>query len=81
MSGPMFLESILACSFSEAKSVNGKKGRGADRLYRILISETTHQIWKLHCIRVIERGSDPSFSKAEIHNKLACINSRLRSKI
>ncbi|KAJ7309941.1 hypothetical protein DFH08DRAFT_719139, partial [Mycena albidolilacea] len=62
----------------------GKKDRGADRLYRILISETAYQIWKLRCIRVIKRGSDPSryFSEAEIHNKwLACINSRLRSDI
>ncbi|KAJ7690568.1 RnaseH-domain-containing protein, partial [Mycena olivaceomarginata] len=76
--------SILACGFSEAKSANGKKDRGADQLYRTLISETAHQIWKLRCIRVIERGSDPLryFSEAEIHNKwLACINSRLRSDI
>ncbi|KAJ7325763.1 hypothetical protein DFH08DRAFT_711140 [Mycena albidolilacea] len=76
--------SILACSFSEAKSANGKKERGADQLYRILISETAHQIWKLRCIRVIEHGSDPLryFSEAEIHNKwLATINSRLRSDI
>ncbi|KAJ7895226.1 hypothetical protein B0H14DRAFT_3081260 [Mycena olivaceomarginata] len=62
--------SILACGFSQAKL--------------ILISETAHQIWKLCCIRVIERGSDPLryFSEAKIHNKwLACINSRLRSDI
>ncbi|KAJ7792967.1 hypothetical protein B0H14DRAFT_3094075 [Mycena olivaceomarginata] len=60
------------------------KDRGADRLYRIPISETAHQIWKLRCIQVIEHGSDPSryFSEAEIQNKwLACINSRLRSDI
>ncbi|KAJ7791594.1 hypothetical protein B0H14DRAFT_2395487 [Mycena olivaceomarginata] len=75
---------ILACSFAEVEDASGKRDRGADRLYRILVSETAHLIWKLRCLRVIERGSDPSryFSEYEIHNRwLACINARLRTDI
>jgi hypothetical protein len=75
---------ILACGFAEVEDANGKRHRGADRLYRILVSETAHLIWKLRCLRVIERGSDPSqyFSEYEIHNRwLACINARLRTDI
>ncbi|KAJ7850852.1 hypothetical protein B0H13DRAFT_1585009, partial [Mycena leptocephala] len=58
----------------------GKRDNRADRLFRILISETVHLIWKLRCMRVIERGSDPMryFSEKEIHNRwLSCINQRL----
>ena len=75
---------ILACGFAEVEDANGKRDRGADRLYRILISETAHLIWKLRCTRVIERGSDPSkyFTKYEIHNRwLACINAHLHLDI
>ncbi|KAJ7802283.1 hypothetical protein B0H14DRAFT_2614429 [Mycena olivaceomarginata] len=77
---------ILACGFAEVEDASGKRDRlrGADRLYRILVSETAHLIWKLRCLRVIERGSDPSryFSEYEIHNRwLACINARLRTDI
>ncbi|KAJ7351636.1 hypothetical protein DFH08DRAFT_694381 [Mycena albidolilacea] len=51
---------VLACGFTEVEDANGKRDRGADRLYRILVSETAHLIWKLCCTRVIERGSDPT---------------------
>ncbi|KAJ7809292.1 hypothetical protein B0H14DRAFT_3090931 [Mycena olivaceomarginata] len=75
---------VLACGFAEVEDANGKRDRGADRLYRILVSETAHLIWKLRCLRVIEWGSDPSryFSEYEIHNRwLACINACLRTDI
>ncbi|KAJ7688651.1 hypothetical protein B0H14DRAFT_3101159 [Mycena olivaceomarginata] len=58
--------SILACGFANVD-------RGANRLFRVLISETAHLIW-----------NDPAkyFSEAEIHNRwLACINARLQSDI
>ncbi|KAJ7740169.1 hypothetical protein B0H14DRAFT_3609685 [Mycena olivaceomarginata] len=73
---------ILACGFADIDDAKGKRDRGANRLYRIMISETAHLIWKLRCIRVIERGSDPTkyFTETEIHSRwLSCINSRLRS--
>ncbi|KAJ7722244.1 hypothetical protein B0H14DRAFT_2411478, partial [Mycena olivaceomarginata] len=50
----------LACGFADVDDAKGKRDRGANRLYRIMISETAHLIWKLRCIRVIERGSDPT---------------------
>ncbi|KAJ7806638.1 hypothetical protein B0H14DRAFT_3767615 [Mycena olivaceomarginata] len=76
--------SILACGFANIVDAAGRQDRGANQLFRVLISETAHLIWKLRCLRVIERGSDPAkyFSEAEIHNRwLACINARLRSDI
>jgi hypothetical protein len=75
------LGSIFACGFAHFKTAKDKPDKGADRLFRILISETAHLIWKLRCTRVIERGSDPTkyFSEREIHNRwLSCINQRLR---
>ncbi|KAJ7636504.1 hypothetical protein FB45DRAFT_1001578 [Roridomyces roridus] len=76
------LGGILACGFAGVHDASGKKDSGADRLFRILISETAHQIWKTRCTRVIDNGSNPEkyLSEHEIHNKwLACINERLRS--
>ncbi|KAJ7239221.1 hypothetical protein B0H12DRAFT_1025321 [Mycena haematopus] len=72
---------ILACGFAEVEDARGKKDSGANRLYRILISETAHLIWKFRCTRVIENGSDPAKhpTEYELHNKwLGCINSRLK---
>ena len=71
----------MACGFADVEDANGRRDPGANRLYRILISETAHLIWKSRCTRVIERGSDPSryFSEAELRNKwTSCINTRLR---
>ncbi|KAJ7626948.1 hypothetical protein FB45DRAFT_1059828 [Roridomyces roridus] len=76
------LGGILACGFAGVHDASGKKDSGADRLFRILISETAHQIWKTRCTRVIDNGSNPEKypSEHEVHNKwLACINERLRS--
>ncbi|KAJ6571139.1 hypothetical protein B0H19DRAFT_1218947 [Mycena capillaripes] len=75
---------IFACGLADIENAQGRRDKAASRLYRIVISETAHQIWNLRCKRVIERGSDPSkyFSEAELHNKwLHCINSRLRIEI
>ncbi|KAJ7208430.1 hypothetical protein B0H12DRAFT_1034237, partial [Mycena haematopus] len=72
---------ILACGLVDVEDVRGKKDLGANRLFRILISETAHQIWKIRCKRVIEHGSDPAKypSDCELHNKwLGIINSRLK---
>ncbi|KAJ7803829.1 ribonuclease H-like protein, partial [Mycena leptocephala] len=78
------LGTIFACGLAHFKTSRGKRDKGADRLFRILISETAHLIWKLRCTRVIERGSDPTkyFSEKELHNRwLSCINQRLRLDI
>src|SRR6201996_7737815 len=48
------------------------------RLYRILVTETAHLIWKIRCQRVIEENNIPK-SQTEIHNRwTAAINERLQ---
>ncbi|KAJ7163885.1 ribonuclease H-like protein [Mycena crocata] len=72
---------IFACGLADVRNAAGKKDAGANRLFRILISETAHQIWHLRCTRVITWGNDPLhfLSEAELHNKwLHRINSRLK---
>ncbi|KAJ7136376.1 ribonuclease H-like protein [Mycena crocata] len=72
---------IFACGLADVRDSRGKRDSGANRLFRILISETAHQIWKLRCTRVIQRGNDPALyhTEAELHNKwLFCINTRLK---
>ncbi|KAJ7430777.1 hypothetical protein FB451DRAFT_1038724 [Mycena latifolia] len=74
--------SVFACALVDVRNQAGKRDEGANRLFRILISETAHLIWKFRCTRVIDRGNDPTrfFTEAELHNKwLHCINSRLRT--
>ncbi|KAJ7018275.1 ribonuclease H-like protein [Mycena alexandri] len=73
---------IFAGGLVDVQNGAGKSDKGANRLFRILISETAHLIWKLRCTRVIERNSNPAryYSEAEIHNKwLHCINSHLKT--
>ncbi|EIM91131.1 uncharacterized protein STEHIDRAFT_49333, partial [Stereum hirsutum FP-91666 SS1] len=71
---------ILGCGVSDFKTGDGKRLPGANRLWRILISESAHLIWKLCCIRRIQHEDDPemSFSHNEIHNKwVFTMNQRL----
>ncbi|KAJ7262351.1 hypothetical protein C8J57DRAFT_1436409 [Mycena rebaudengoi] len=56
---------ILGCGHTEFKNSKGKKNRAAGRLFRILISESAHIIWKLRNERVI---SGRTHSDIEIHN-------------
>ncbi|KAJ7178149.1 ribonuclease H-like protein [Mycena filopes] len=73
--------SIFARGLVDIRDEKGRRDEGAIRLFRILVTETAHLVWKLRCTRVIDRGGDPSryFSEVELHNKwLFCINSRLK---
>jgi ribonuclease HI len=50
-------------------TVEGRKSPADDRLYKILITESTHLIWKLRCEFVVGReGTDPP-SDHEVRNK------------
>ena len=71
--------SILACGLSDFKTTKGKKLAGANRLYRIIISESAHLIWKIRCKRLLESNpNDPLISRTEVHNKwVKAINMRL----
>ncbi|KAJ7867254.1 hypothetical protein B0H14DRAFT_2159005, partial [Mycena olivaceomarginata] len=62
------LESILGCGLVDLKDECGKKKRGSEQMYRILISESAYTIWMLINDRVISRAGSP-INEAEITNK------------
>ncbi|KAJ7590020.1 hypothetical protein C8J56DRAFT_1139730 [Mycena floridula] len=72
---------ILACPMAELVSSRGKKRPGASRLFRILISEAAHLIWKLRNERTIpdeEGRTQPAASVKEIENRFtSAMNARL----
>ncbi|KAE9392449.1 hypothetical protein BT96DRAFT_1057036 [Gymnopus androsaceus JB14] len=68
---------ILSCGLLKVKDPEGKYMQGDSRLYRILISESAHLIWKLRCNRVINGKAD--FLETEIENRWwRTIQSRLK---
>ncbi|EIN10799.1 hypothetical protein PUNSTDRAFT_63757 [Punctularia strigosozonata HHB-11173 SS5] len=69
---------ILGSQCTEIKDSKGKIKRGQTRLYRILIAESAHLIWKIRCQRVIRDGNRPLTQK-EIRNRWkATMNARLK---
>ncbi|KAJ3919310.1 ribonuclease H-like protein [Lentinula edodes] len=73
---PSFGE-ILSCGLVELKDNDGNPKKGDSRVYRIIVSESAHLIWKLRNARVINGKGFPSAQ--EILNKWNnCINSRLQ---
>ncbi|KAJ7195934.1 hypothetical protein GGX14DRAFT_376591 [Mycena pura] len=72
------LGTVLGCGLAEFRDSGGKIDRGTQRLYRILISESAYQIWRLRNERVIDRDGVPA-SEEEIVNKFKfAINQRLQ---
>ncbi|KAJ7203279.1 hypothetical protein GGX14DRAFT_535913 [Mycena pura] len=72
------LGTILGCGLAEFRDSRGKIDRGAQRLYRVLISESAYLIWRLRNERVIDRDGEPA-SEEEIVNKFKfTINQRLQ---
>ncbi|KAF9058415.1 hypothetical protein BDP27DRAFT_1241297, partial [Rhodocollybia butyracea] len=66
---------VLACGLTSFKKGN-KTLKGESRLYRIIVSESAHLIWKLRNARVINGTPNPSAQ--EVTNRwLFTINSRL----
>ncbi|KAJ7138537.1 hypothetical protein C8R43DRAFT_1089353 [Mycena crocata] len=62
---------IMACAAIK------KQDAGTTRLFRIIVSESAHLIWRLRCERVIQEKN--AASNNEIHNRwLRGINNRLR---
>ncbi|KAJ7615152.1 hypothetical protein DFH06DRAFT_919230, partial [Mycena polygramma] len=58
---------IMACGLIKKGNSPGKTDAGTTRLYRIVISESAHLIWRLRNERVIN-GKDPP-SETEIQNR------------
>ncbi|KAF8221387.1 hypothetical protein L208DRAFT_1328167, partial [Tricholoma matsutake] len=50
---------ILGCVLADFKGEKGKKLHGKNHLFEILITESTHLIWKLQCEKVIKFEGDP----------------------
>jgi ribonuclease HI len=72
------LGTILGCGLAEFRDEKGKMKRGAQRLYRILMSESAYLIWKIRNDRVISRDGEPA-TEDEIVNKWKyTINLRLQ---
>jgi ribonuclease HI len=70
---------VLGCGLTNFKSADRKPSQGTNRLYRILISEAAHFIWKLRNDRLFKYQSEDDWpQQSEIHNRwLATINARL----
>ncbi|KAJ7271111.1 hypothetical protein C8J57DRAFT_948518, partial [Mycena rebaudengoi] len=57
----------LGCGLSVFRDESDKPHLGSSRLYKILISESAHLIWKLRCECVIGRDGEPPTVK-EVRN-------------
>ncbi|KAH9829033.1 uncharacterized protein C8Q71DRAFT_799858 [Rhodofomes roseus] len=69
---------IIGCANAAFKDEKGKILKGLTRLYRILVSEAAHQIWKLRNAQVINSEDNEPPSIDEIRNKwMNTINNRL----
>ncbi|KAH9926108.1 uncharacterized protein B0H18DRAFT_876537, partial [Fomitopsis serialis] len=71
---------ILSLGLTAWKDKKGRTRPGATRLWRILISEAVHLIWKLRCDRVIGHAEEDGWEHrdAEVTNKLQyTLNARL----
>ncbi|KAF5378486.1 hypothetical protein D9615_007135 [Tricholomella constricta] len=71
----------LGCALITFKDDQGKPKVGADRLYKIIMTESTHLIWKLRCEWRIGKDSDPEkrHTETEVVNKwYEAINRRLK---
>lgn len=61
---------ITGCGMSKFLSKTGKHKLGAERFYRILMTESAYLIWKIRCERVLERSNrDQWHSAQEIKNR------------
>ncbi|KAJ7624010.1 hypothetical protein B0H17DRAFT_963997 [Mycena rosella] len=69
--------SLMGCGLASFKDEKGEPLDRHERLYRILISESMHLIWKLRCECVIGCNGEPLIMH-EVHNRwLKNINERL----
>ncbi|KAI0344347.1 hypothetical protein BDW22DRAFT_1316404, partial [Trametopsis cervina] len=74
------LGNILGAPLASFHTASGRPAPGASRLYRIMMTESAHLIWRLRCERVIDRCDDefPLHTHHEIDARwLAAMNARL----
>lgn len=69
---------ILGCTMADFRNNANKRQPGANRLYKILVSETAYLIWVLRCQRVIEWENSKTHTINELTNRWHhMINQRL----
>ena len=71
---------ILGGGLANFKTPGGKPDTGKNRLFQVLVSESTFLIWKIRCERRFQRRDDAEMfhSRQEVHNRwVAAINKRL----
>ncbi|KAI0686285.1 ribonuclease H-like protein, partial [Cytidiella melzeri] len=74
------LGNILGAALIDLRTPDKKRLHGASRLYRIMITESAHLIWRMRCERRIDRQhlQHPEHSIPEIDRRwLAAMNSRI----
>jgi len=59
---------VLGSAIAPLKKSDGSPDPGSSRLYRILVMESAHLIWKLRCERVVSRDNE-SFSPQEVASR------------
>ncbi|KAJ7922012.1 hypothetical protein B0H13DRAFT_1604129, partial [Mycena leptocephala] len=75
---PVSLGSILGCGLAEFRDEKGELRRGAQWLFRILISESAYLIWKLRNDRVISRDGEPATEDKIVNKWKFTINQTLQ---
>ncbi len=68
---PLSLGMLLGAPAFTLRELRERRTPGLDRLCRIVLTESTHLVWKLRCERVIQRENDPErwHTKAEVANR------------
>ncbi|THU75881.1 hypothetical protein K435DRAFT_706187, partial [Dendrothele bispora CBS 962.96] len=59
---------IIGAGLANISSQTGKRKSGDERLYKILIAESSYLAWKLCCERVIQNNNTP-FTEQEVENR------------
>ncbi|KZP21144.1 ribonuclease H-like protein [Athelia psychrophila] len=70
---------VMACALADFRTPEGDKLTGANRLYRIIVSESAWLIWKLRCRRLFDPdAAKDMITEREVHNRwVKVINLRL----
>jgi len=70
---------IVGCCMAKFHNEKSQRKFGAERLYRILMTESAHLIWRIRCERVLERSDRDQWHTAkEISNRWqSTLNKRL----
>ncbi|KAJ7572423.1 hypothetical protein C8J56DRAFT_807628 [Mycena floridula] len=75
----MTLGLALGCGLVKFHNADGRLLLGATRLFRVLVAETVHTIWKIRCDIVLKRNNVP-MAAAQVHNMwVHALNERLKT--